>query len=322
MQVSVTFDPTKDSLNLILQAVRNAYALQDVGAPDGPKGSVALAVEVQGDASAKDIAAAMANQSNGAAQGASPLPGASTPSTAPTPAGGSAAASSAPVAGAVELDSTGLPWDARIHSSGVDEQGKHKKTAKGVWNKRKGCTDDEFDTVSKELLSLMAAQPMTTLPAGGVMGNPANFPHQVAVPVPGQPDHYTVAPATGSQAPQQPAPAATAPAGQSAPPTGAAPVTMQTAPVLPAGVAPMPTSAPMPTPAPIVPHDFITLAQWIAPQMEEAGGKLKQEHVEYFCRQCQIVDGQGVGQFALVANRPDAISWLYDAFKAQIAAAG
>lgn len=315
MQISVTFDPAKDLQAAVHAAVEAAYGAKP------QSGNVSI---VHAPVTAQPTAAAEAShpsQVSEPAQVVNPLQPGVTPSTAPTQPVTSGSATVATPAG-VELDSTGIPWDARIHSGAVDDNGQHKKTAKGVWVKRKGCPDSEFETVSKELQTLMAAAPNTSLPAGGVLGNPTNHPHQVAIPVPGQPDHYVVAPATAPQAQAQPAPAATAPVGESAPVMAAAPVVTQPAPVSPAGVAPMPTLAPMPTPTPVAPHDFTTLAQWIAPQMESAGGKLKPEHVEHFCRQCGIVDGQGVGQFSLVINRPDAVAWLYQAFVQQIAAMG
>lgn len=312
MQISVTFDPAKDLQAAVHAAVEAAY-----GKPQTGNGAP---VQVTAQPTAVE-SALQHSQATAPAQDANPLQPGVTPSTVPTQPVTSGSATVTTPAG-VELDSTGLPWDARIHSSGVDENGKHKKTAKGVWNKKKGCTDTEFDQVSKELMTLMAANPATNLPAAGVLGNPTNHPHQVAVPVPGQPDQFTVVPATAPQAQAPVAPAAMAPVGESAPVMAAAPVVTQPAPVSPGGIAPMPTLAPMPTPTPIAPHDFTTLAQWIAPQMEATGGKLKPEHVEHFCRQCGIVDAQGVGQFALVINRPDAVAWLHQAFVQQIAAMG
>ena len=312
MQISVTFDPAKDLQAAVHAAVEAAY-----GKPQS--GNVVVAPLTVQPTVADD--ASHPSPVSEPAQGANPLQLGVTPSIAPTQPVTSGSATVATPAG-VELDSTGIPWDARIHSGAVDENGQHKKTAKGVWTKRKGCPDHEFEAVSKELQTLMAASPATNLPAGGVLGNPTHYPHQIAVPVPGQPDHFTVAPVTAPQAQAPVAQAATAPVGESAPVMAAAPVVTPGAPVSPAGVAPMPTLAPMPTPTPIAPHDFTTLAQWIAPQMEAAGGKLKAEHVEHFCRQCGIVDAQGVGQFSLVINRPDAVAWLHQAFVQQIAAMG
>lgn len=47
-------------------------------------------------------------------------------------------------------DKNGLPWDARIHSSN------HKLTDKGVWQRRRGITDIEFERVKNELLGVQA----------------------------------------------------------------------------------------------------------------------------------------------------------------------
>lgn len=58
-------------------------------------------------------------------------------------------------------DKNGLPWDARIHSSN------HKMTDKGVWQRRRGISDIEFESVKNELLGLTApvepVQPQVTV---------------------------------------------------------------------------------------------------------------------------------------------------------------
>lgn len=55
-----------------------------------------------------------------------------------------------------ELDKTGLPWDERIHSSN------RKKTSKGVWTRRRGVQDFEFNKIAEEL---KAGQSAETAPA-------------------------------------------------------------------------------------------------------------------------------------------------------------
>lgn len=47
-----------------------------------------------------------------------------------------------------EIDNDGLHWDARIHSSN------HQMTAKGVWQRRRGISDEEFNKVKNELLGV------------------------------------------------------------------------------------------------------------------------------------------------------------------------
>lgn len=52
------------------------------------------------------------------------------------------------------LDKEGLPWDERIHSSN------HQMTAKGVWQRRRGITDEEYNHVKVELLAPIALSPV------------------------------------------------------------------------------------------------------------------------------------------------------------------
>jgi len=90
-----------------------------------------------------------------------------------------------------ELDANGVPWDERIHSSS------HKKTANGVWARRRNTPDETFDAVMNELKG----------------GAPATGPDDAVAPPAGtgQPD---------APAPPPPGGQATAPP----PPTGEAPV--------------------------------------------------------------------------------------------------
>ncbi|MBP5698083.1 MAG: hypothetical protein J6W96_00970 [Alphaproteobacteria bacterium] len=55
-----------------------------------------------------------------------------------------------PVLHGPAYDKNGLPWDERIHSSN------HKMTDKGVWQRRRGITDIEFERVKNELLGVQA----------------------------------------------------------------------------------------------------------------------------------------------------------------------
>jgi NACalpha-BTF3-like transcription factor len=68
-----------------------------------------------------------------------------------------------------QLDSDGLPWDARIHSSNK------KYKADGTWTRRRGITDIEFDTIKAELRG-------ASIPAnGGVLSS--SVPTPIAAPV-------------------------------------------------------------------------------------------------------------------------------------------
>lgn len=52
------------------------------------------------------------------------------------------------------LDKEGLPWDERIHSSN------HQMTSKGVWQRRRGITDEEYNRVKAEFLNPITVSPV------------------------------------------------------------------------------------------------------------------------------------------------------------------
>lgn len=54
-------------------------------------------------------------------------------------------------ASGIELDATGVPWDARIHSSNK------QKTAKGHWNKRRNVDAAKFAEIHAQLLADQSA---------------------------------------------------------------------------------------------------------------------------------------------------------------------
>lgn len=87
----------------------------------------------------------------------------------------------------VELDKDGVPWDERVHS------GNKKKTAKGIWQRRKGLDTSEYKRIIAELKE-HAAEP----------AEPAAEP--AAPPAPAAP----AAPAAPSAPPAPPAPPAPA----------------------------------------------------------------------------------------------------------------
>lgn len=96
-----------------------------------------------------------------------------------------------------ELDSTGLPWDERIHS------GNKTKNDDGRWKKRKGVADNVVDAVTAELRktypATAAAAPITT-----VAEMAAATSSVVSAPVPPAPPAFN----TGFAAPP-PAPVVT-----------------------------------------------------------------------------------------------------------------
>lgn len=329
MQISLTFNPSEDKREHVASVVDAVYGVKT--RPNGQavqtaQTSPASAAQTPSAAS-QTAAASPENLSLGAAPAAvADFPNATIVPTAPV------VQAATPTGAGVPLDKNGIPWDVRIHSGGLNDDGTHKTNKDGTWSKKKGVDDLTVSNVTKELQNLMAnavgnGAPLAGLPIGGVAGNPVNVPHQEAVPLPGQPDNFVIATAT-TQPDQVPnAQVAMAPAGEPVPDLAASNVTPTAAPASLVGVAPMPmlapNTAPQPVPMPVAanPTDFASLAQWMAPNMQEAGGKLSLAHVEHFCRQCGIVNGQGQGDFSLAVNRPDAIAWLHQAFTAQIAAA-
>lgn len=60
-----------------------------------------------------------------------------------------------PTGDTMDFDKEGLPWDERIHSSN------HKLTAQGVWQRRRGISDEVYNSVKAELLGKWeAAEPV------------------------------------------------------------------------------------------------------------------------------------------------------------------
>ena len=88
--------------------------------------------------------------------------------------------------GSVELDASGLPWDARIHSSN------HKQSSKGIWQKKRGVTQDVVNQVTAELRAANApAQPAAVVtPAAQTVAPAPSAPAQpepVEAPAPSAP---------------------------------------------------------------------------------------------------------------------------------------
>jgi hypothetical protein len=127
---------------------------------------------------------------NAAAPAAAPTPDAP-PASTPSPATSAATVGQTPPPvspGGVELDVTGLPWDARIHSLAAGNT--HPKTAEGKWKLKRGV--DKLTTlphVEKELRAVMAIGAPTAAaavppPPATVVAPPAPPPAAAAVPPP------------------------------------------------------------------------------------------------------------------------------------------
>ena len=103
-----------------------------------------------------------------------------------------------PTGDTMDFDKEGLPWDERIHSSN------HKLTAQGVWQRRRGISDEVYNTVKAELLGKWeAAEPVT---------EDAPIPEPVQAPVVAPAPVQAFVPVQQVQAPVvAPAPVAPAP---------------------------------------------------------------------------------------------------------------
>lgn len=275
MKQSITFSPAVDPLASVVSAVLRAYGqtnftITELLDPTVNVGGVKLEIMTDPNVNTAALSALVSQTS------ATPAGVASAPTTSPS---------------GVELDTTGVPWDPRIHSDAAE-----RKTAKGVWKKRKGVDELTCTTVHNELLAMMAANvgtpnaAPTSLPPAGVLGNPVNTPHQVAVEVaPGQ----FVAQPVGAETPL------------------VAPVALETPLAAPAALAPL---APINI-APVEPTDFPGLMNYLAPLL--GAGTLDQRHIDHVCGHFKLVDASGVAQIALAQSRPDLIPVLYQSFKAQ-----
>ena len=150
-----------------------------------------------------------------------------------------------PTGDTMDFDKEGLPWDERIHSSN------HKLTAQGVWQRRRGVSDEVYNSVKAELLSKWeAAEPVIEAAEPVIEDAPV-------MPSPFEPEKSPVfapAPIPAPVAASAPIPAPTFESGQVL-----APVSSPVAAPAPV-VAPAPVAAPAQSPAAPAPSTFETFS--------------------------------------------------------------
>jgi hypothetical protein len=121
----------------------------------------------------------------GTAPAATTLPGTNVTTTLPPPAVTEPPPATAPALEGVELDSDGVPWDARIHA------GSKLKLAKTQqWKKKKGLDKTVWQQVTDELKAAMAAPappPAATTAAPPPAATTAAPPPPAAAPAPPAP---------------------------------------------------------------------------------------------------------------------------------------
>lgn len=208
-----------------------------------------------------------------------PQPPAVIPSVPPVPQAPAVVPTPEPVNTGTELDSEGLPWDGRIHSSGK------KKTADGVWRKKSGVDEALITQVKTELRAVMAA-PAPIMPAPVANLAVAEFHAQQSVPVPQPP---VIVP-----------PVPQAPAAPSAPPVPQAPQAPTTPPSLPPAATGTDPHAP-----------FIAVVGRTAAAI--GAKKITQDEGDAICAK------YGVPKLALMMNRPDLLPAVAQEIDALIA---
>lgn len=199
------------------------------------------------------------------------------PPAAPTPE-----PSEEPNDAAPAFDSTGLPWDERIHSPNKTINGD------GTWRRKRNVDDNIFAAVEAEL---RAATPIATIPAAPVEPAPPAAPAPVAEEPAGLPAFMQEQPA----APAAPAPVAEMP---SLPP--GAPVVPATPPpgsLAPGAIAAVAAAA---AGAPALPTNFTELMGRVSAAMRE--GKID---VAYITGLCSRV---GIPAITAVANDPEKLA--------------
>ena len=96
----------------------------------------------------------------------------------------------------IDFDKEGLPWDERIHSSN------HKLTSNGVWTRRRGISDEVYESVKAELLGkspIVESEPAPEAP----VANPVFVPVQQEVAPVVAPAPVAPAPVAPSAMPAQ-----------------------------------------------------------------------------------------------------------------------
>lgn len=165
-----------------------------------------------GATAAPSIAVAAPSLTVPAVMPATTLTATSTVPAPPAPTSANAAAIAAPqtgnLAGGVELDKNGLPWDGRIHAESK------AKIADGTWRKKRNLDPAILATVEAELRAVMGAAPAA--PLAPVAPIPAPQAATVTTPTAGVASSAVAVPAppTAPAAPVAPVPPAPSVAGE------------------------------------------------------------------------------------------------------------
>lgn len=290
MRINLTLTCGRTVLGAILAAAQDSLVHSLTVDDDGDIGDLLVALTGSGNAPSTSTGTGTAAPTPIPSPPISvaPTPPAPTPPSGEDDEGGEASDGAG-------TDSTGLPWDNRIHSTPA------AKNKDGSWRKRRGLDDATFATVSAELRAAGAGAPQ---PAPLPMPAPA-IDGQTSVTAPPPP-----LPAPVIEAAPQPMPAPV-PAPLPTPQPVAAPTPMPAVepaptPAMPATAAP---ASPQPAEQPQQEWDFATLMQAIGPKMGEGEGQI---NAAYLAAVCGIY---GLNSITDLALQPEKIAQIVAQFQ-------
>lgn len=198
MTIQITvIDPANTPAGELRQVIAflTQYAETPAAAAPQPPAPVATIAPADNPATGFDPASVFGDAGNVPDAGSTDISDPSIAFSAPAvPSAPSVAAASAPVLpGAVDLDTNGLPWDARIHA------GTKRKNADGSWTSKRGVDETVVAQVEAQLRGLMA------IPAPNVLRTGATVTPPPIPPAPPAPPAPTIAPPAPATIPPVPA---------------------------------------------------------------------------------------------------------------------
>lgn len=182
------------------------------------------------------------------------------------------------------LDTNGLPWDKRIHSSS------RAKVANGTWKYARGVAEELKHIVEAELRAVQSIPVVVAAGANAVIATPSDDPvnRRVAGEVVG-----TIAPEYAKIAGDETAPSSIAA-------------------IVPAPIVPLPPAVPQ-APTAALPMTFAQLMQHITPML--VSGKLNQPILQGVVEKC------GLPHLAALGARPDLVETVRAAIDAAMGGA-
>lgn len=196
--------------------------------------------------------------------------------------------------GPVETDSTGLPWDERIHAS------TKTKTSAGKWTKRKGLADGVFEAVEAEL---RASHPLSAAPVAAPAEIAAPVPMVSVMPV------ATIAPESFVPPVPTPMPEPQMQVYNPAPPTE------QPLMPVPVPVAPVAQPVPVPQSVPVAQTGgtFHDLMQLVGAKMPT--GEMTTDYLIQTQNEINAALNLAMQSFTDMADKPHAVAYCYQIFQ-------